>query len=276
MKRLIILVVILLANLFIWSAVFSSGPRDFARVVFLDVGQGDAIFIEAPNGNQMLIDGGRDQKVLSELRHFMPWFDREIDVVLATHPDADHIGGLTSVIDRYKVNVFLETENESETAIYKLLDSLLDEHISHQVKARAGQIIWLDKDMYFIVLFPDRGVENMEANTASIVGKLVYGDSEVMLTGDSPKSIENYLVGQYGEFLDSDILKAGHHGSKTSTAQAFLSVVSPKEVVISAEKNSRYGHPHKEVVDSIKNFGAKLRSTAEEGSVEYILYSTGL
>lgn len=275
MKRVVILALLIIGNIGVWGAV-SSGPlHGEARVVFLNVGQGDAIFIEAPNGNQMLIDGGRDQSVLSELRQVMPFWDRSIDVVLGTHPDADHIGGLLSVVDRYDVDAFLETDNESDSSIYQSLEATVLQRHPAQIDAHAGEIIWLDDDMYFAVLFPDRDVEGVDSNTSSIVGQLVYGDTQVMLTGDSPQAIENYLVLMYGDKLQSEILKAGHHGSRTSTSPAFLADVAPKEVVISAGKDNSYGHPHQEVVDLIKNFGAHIESTAEEGRIEYALYPDG-
>jgi len=273
MRRLFILLICLVANILIWQSVYAL-QHQTARIVFLNVGQGDAIYIESPSGNQMLVDGGRDQAVLSELRRVMPWWDRSIDLVLATHPDADHIGGLADIFARYRIDAFISSGNESDTAAFDALERSVNAEHAQRVEARRGQVVWLDDDMYFAVLFPEHDAAEMEANASSIIGKLVYGESGVMLSGDAPSAIEQYLVSRYGDRLESEILKAGHHGSHTSTAPGFLAHVSPQEVVISAEKDSRYGHPHREVVELISAFGAEMEETAH-GRVEYELYLDG-
>lgn len=274
-KRLSILLVIILGNIGVWSFVTAEEDGDVVKVYFLDVGQGDAIFIEAPGGKQMLIDGGRDQSVLSELGKVMPFWDRSIDIVLATHPDADHIGGLTDVLERYDVDVFIDSGNVGDTETYAYMEKLADEEGAEEIEAKAGQVIWLGDDAYVAILFPDRDVSHVESNTASIVTQLNYGDTQVLLTGDSPQEIEWHLVATYGDALQSEILKAGHHGSRTSTGALFLERVSPEEVVISAGKDNRYGHPHKEVTDLVESFGAELVSTAEEETIEYLLHPDG-
>ncbi len=247
-------------NIFIWNVIFSN-DRDKLTVSFLNVGQGDAIFVEAPNGNQVLIDGGPNKSVLSELGKIMPFWDRSIDVVIATHPDKDHIGGLPKILKRYDVDYIFETDVVADTAIYGEFEKQIDEAGVQKIKARRGQMIWLDGDVYIQILFPDRDVSELEANTASIIARLVYSETEFMFMGDSTKSIENYLVQNYGEGLQSDVLKLGHHGSKTSTSELFLGYVSPMLAIISAGKNNRYGHPHKEVIDILKRFGIKSEST---------------
>ncbi|PIR38826.1 MAG: hypothetical protein COV34_00285 [Candidatus Zambryskibacteria bacterium CG10_big_fil_rev_8_21_14_0_10_42_12] len=274
-KRLFILIMIVLGNMGVWSYVVAEKPREGVKVAFLDVGQGDAIFIEAPNGKQMLIDGGRDQTVLRELRKVMPFWDRSIDIVLATHPDADHIGGLIDVLERYEIDVFIDSGNIGETETYEYIEELADLEGAEEIEGKAGQIVWLSDDVYFAILFPDRDVSGVESNTASVVGQLVYGETQVLLTGDSPQEIEWHLVATYGEKLESEILKAGHHGSRTSTGALFLNEVAPEEVVISAGKDNRYGHPHKEVVDFVESFGAEIVNTGEIGRIEYVLYPDG-
>jgi len=117
------------------------------------------------------------------------------------------------------------------------------------------------------VLFPNQDVSNWETNRASIVAKLVYGDKSFLLTGDSPIKTENILLNLDKEILDSDVLKAGHHGSRTSTSLSFAEVVSPEYAVISAGKDNSYGHPHKEVLDILKKVGSKILSTAESGTI---------
>lgn len=238
-------------------------------VVFLDVGQGDAIFIQSPTGVQMLIDSGRDNGVLRQLGEVMSFSDREIDYVLATHPDADHIGGLGAVLERFSVLEFIRTENESETGVWEVAVRKLEQEEAVVHYARRGQRYDLGAGVFLEILFPDIDASQLESNTASIVAKLVYGDTAFMLTGDSPKSIEEYLVLIEGENLNSDVLKVGHHGSRTSTSELFLAEVDPDYAVISAGSDNSYGHPHLEVTDALFNFGVQPLNTAENGKVVF-------
>ncbi len=254
-------------NIFIWSTVFAREQGGMLTVAFLDVGQGDAIFIEAPNGNQILIDGGSNSAVIRELGKVMSFFDRSIDVVVATHPDKDHIAGLIDVFKRFDIDIYFDPQVNHNTGEYKtLLDMVEKEGIATTI-ARRGTKIVLGDGVYAEILFPDRDVSNVESNLTSIVLRVVYGETEVMLTGDSPKSIEKYLVSIDGSNLESDLLKAGHHGSKTSSAESFVGFVNPKFVIISAGKDNRYGHPHKEVMDIFKRLRIKTISTAEIGTI---------
>ncbi|MFT5359741.1 MAG: competence protein ComEC [Candidatus Paceibacteria bacterium] len=239
---------------------------EYMAVSFLDVGQGDAIFIEAPNGVQMLIDSGPDNSVLQELSKVMPFWDRSIDVVVATHPDKDHIGGFPELFKRFKVGYVLDTEVISDTGIYREYLSQREKIDAKKLSSEAGQVIVLDKKsgVYVEVLFPGENIENIkDKNDTSIVLRVVYGESEVLLTGDASKKVEKFLVSKYGSRLESDILKLGHHGSKTSTSESFLETVSPKMAVVSAGEGNRYGHPHDDVVDKVKNLGLDIYSTSE-------------
>jgi len=270
LKKNFILILIgslLAVNIFIWYAVVAESHGGELTIAFLDVGQGDAIFIEAPNGNQALVDGGSNKKVLRQLGGVMPFYDRSIDLVLATHPDKDHIGGLPDVLERYKIGVVIASDVESDTSIYNEFEKIIDDKEIKKIFARTGQIIWLSDDAYIEILFPDRSTIGMESNTASIVARLVYGNTEVLLTGDSPKSIEKYLTAQYGEKLHSDVLKLGHHGSRTSTSEFFLSAVNPQFAIISAGVDNRYGHPHKEVTEMLKEFEIPSLATYKSGTV---------
>lgn len=238
------------------------------RVAFLDVGQGDAILITSPTGAQMLIDGGKDRSVLRELSKQMNPLDRTIEVVVETHPDADHIGGLPYVLQHYHVGAYISPGVKNDTnQTLALVDAVKKEPGMKAVYARRGMQIDLGGEAYADVLFPDRDISGIETNTGSVVMRLVYGNTEFMLTGDSPETIENYLVSLDGNTLQSDVLKAGHHGSRTSSGEAFLEAVNPSVVVISAGKKNSYGHPHEEVVERVEKKGAKIFSTLGEGAV---------
>jgi competence protein ComEC len=251
---------------FVWYAVFAESKQDLT-VAFLDVGQGDAILIDTAGDRQILIDGGPNKKVLSELSKILPFYDRSIDVVIATHPDQDHIGGLLDVLERYKVNLVIEPGLESATAVYKGLENLIEEKGVKKILARRGMKLALSDGAYLLVLFPDRGVSGMDTNDASIVAKLVYGDTSFLLTGDSPQKIENYLASIDANRLKTNVLKLGHHGSKTSSSETFLGYANPDYAIISAGKDNRYGHPHQETLDILKRFEIKTLRTDKLGAI---------
>jgi len=243
---------------------------DDLRVTFLNVGQGDSVLIEAPTGEQVLIDGGPDRSVLRELPKVIGPLDRSIDLLIATHPDKDHIAGLADVFARYEVLGLLEPDVQSDTSYAQALSyAASTEKGANTITARRGMRIHIGEEVYADVLFPDRDVELIETNTGSIIVQLVYGDTEFMLSGDSPLSIENWLVALDGEELESDVLKAGHHGSRTSTSEAWIQAVAPSYVVVSAGDGNSYGHPHKEVVERITASGAQMLSTMK-GSVSFV------
>jgi len=261
--------VLFLANLFVWNAIFAESRNGVLTVAFLDVGQGDAIFIEAPNGNQLLIDGGPDRSVLRELSSVMPFYDRSIDVVVATHPDKDHVHGLIDVMKRFDVRYFFEPGTESDTSSYRALKEEVEKSSTEKILARRGMRVHLDEDAFLEILFPDRDVSGVETNTASIVAQLHYGGTTFLLAGDSPQSIENYVVSLEGGNLKSDVLKLGHHGSKTSTSEVFLGFVSPRYAIISSGKNNSYGHPHQDVMDTLARFGVDSMRTDALGTVVF-------
>lgn len=258
-----------LFNLFLWGFIYLNSHRKLT-VVFLDVGQGDAIYIETPNGRQVLIDGGADRKVVSQLGNIMPFADKSLDVVLATHPDADHIGGLPYVFDSYKIGAFVDNGASSDTQTYSTLQRKVAEENSLKVRSSRGMKIILDEkeNITLQVLSPYMNTSNLsDTNTGSIVAKLSYGSSTFMLTGDAPQDVENYLVAKDGENLKSTVLKVGHHGSRTSSGEDFLKMVSPEFAVVSTGKNNRYGHPHQEVLDILNKLHIAILRTDTDGTI---------
>lgn len=243
------------------------------KVVFLDIGQGDAIYIEAPNGRQMLVDSGRDARILSKLSKVMPYGDRSLDIIIFTNPDADHIGGFESVLDTYKVDLVLESGTKSTTQTYRTLSDKIKKQNIKDVLARSGMKIFLDQDrgIYFDILFPDRDVSLWERNDGSVVGRLVYKESSFMLMGDATKYTE-LLISQNknNTTLESDVLKLGHHGSHTSSSSLWLQKVKPKWAIISAGKNNRYGHPHADIISRLKNLAIPYLVTYEEGDIKFV------
>lgn len=247
-----------------------TASQHILTVAFLDIGQGDSIFIQTPSGRQILIDGGPNRKVISELSTVMPPFDRSIDIVINTHPDKDHIGGLPDVLQKYKVSAVIDPHIGVDKGVYAEYEKEIEEKHIPYITARRGQTIDFGDGTSLQILFPDHDVSKLkDANDGSVIAHLVYGETEVMLTGDAPKSVETYLVGLNEANLKSDILKAGHHGSRTSSGENFVHAVAPIYAVISAGKDNSYGHPHKETMDTFTKLGIQTFSTAEEGRVVF-------
>lgn len=268
------IVVLLAITVVIWVAVTQAATGGELRVTFLDIGQGDAIFIQSPSGAQMLIDGGKNRAVIRQLSKVMPLFDRSIDVVLGTHPDADHIGGLPDVLKRYRASLIVHSSVLDPGGVdAQAFDAAIareKEDGAAEMTAERGQVIDLGDGARFEILFPDREVANVETNLGSIVGRLVYGDTSFMLTGDSPKEIEQYLVQLDGTNLQSNVLKAGHHGSRTSSSLSFVGFVSPEYAVFSRGCDNSYGHPHEEVVATMAGLGIPTLDTCLDGDVTFV------
>src|SRR3990167_8590329 len=246
-----ILGLLLVAAILIWLAVFSQPRAGLLEVDFFDVGQGDAIFIETPKGYQVLIDGGPDASVLEKLGKEMPFYDRSIDLIILTHPEADHITGLIEVLKNYQIGQILENGFKRETAGYKEWQRL--------IKGKKIRILWPNETA--VSSSPE------SSNNISVVSQLIYGQREFLFTGDIEKQVELNLA-VAGIDLESDVLKVAHHGSKTSTNQLFLEKVNPNIAVISAGDKNPYGHPHQEVLERLKN--VKTYRTDQNGNIEIL------
>lgn len=271
--KIYFVLILLLINITIFYSIHYISDRKMT-VAFLDVGQGDATFIKVPGGVQALVDGGANSQVLRELGKVMPFYDRSINVVVATHADQDHIGGLIEVLKRFKVDLFIRSNATSSSAVYIELENLIKEKKIKEEVIMSPEILFLGPGAELDILFPTQDTAGWETNDASIVSKLVYGRNSFLLTGDSPQLIEKYLVSKYGDFLDSDVLKVGHHGSKNSSAELFVGTVSPTYAVISAGLNNRYGHPAPEVLDILKDFSSQILETLGQGMI--VFQSDGL
>lgn len=271
-QRLLLLTfaLLVLVTLAIWVPILTTESSKNLTVSFLDVGQGDAIFIQTPSGRQILVDGGKGNAVLRELGKVMPFFDRSIDIVIATHPDADHVGGLIEVFKRYNVELFMRPGVTHDTPATESLFATLNGMQVEEILARRGQTINFGDGAYLTIFFPDRDVSELEPNDTSVIIKVGLGKHAFMLTGDSPKRIEEYLVSLDGEQLRSDVLKVGHHGSKTSSSELFIGYVNPEYGVLSRGCGNRYGHPHQEVLDTLKQFEVEVVDTCTDGRVTFV------
>lgn len=261
---------LIIAFIFVFYIYKDAKSKKYLRVVFLDVGQGDSIFIEAPNKKQILIDGGPDAKVLAQLSKVMPFYDRTIDLVIATHNDADHIGGLPLVFDYYKISNFIGNGASSSSSNYKVLKQKIDNNKVDEIVAKKGTKIILDKEnnIYLDILFPNMDIAKMDSNDGSIVSRLVYNEDTFLFMGDATVYTENLIKWSTDKSeIESDVLKLGHHGSRTSSSQFWLEEVSPRVVIISAGKNNNYGHPHNEILDRLKLLKIPYLTTYNNGNI---------
>lgn len=232
------------------------------QVHFIDVGQGDSILIESPSGKTMLIDGGvkgAGQQIVSYLKELGI---NKLDIVVATHPDADHIGGLIPVLDNMTIEQFYDSGKVHTSQTFEEMLTRIDEkNIPYHVP-KIGDDIEFDKDVNVKVLNAnDQATDN---NDASIVLKMTYGNVSFLLTGDAGVALEKEML-RYD--VKATVLKAGHHGSNTSSSEEFIQAVKPEVTILSYGEDNKYGHPHAEIVDRLQAIGSKIYATADLGTI---------
>jgi competence protein ComEC len=259
--------ILLLANCFVWYIFSTLQPTDHVTIAFLNIGQGDAIYIESPTHNQMIIDGGPPRTILGELRKVMPFYDRDIDTLLVSNPDKDHIAGFINVLENYTVHQVIEPGTLKDTDIYKKLEQDIIAEPAQRILARRGMVFDLGSGALLTILYPDKDVSDQSPNEGSIIARLTYGSTSVMFTGDAPNKTEEYELGLDGDNVRSDILKAGHHGSKTSADENFIKAVNPKWAIISAGFHNQYGHPNKETTELFNKLHVPYLITYERGTI---------
>lgn len=271
-RQYIVLGMLALVTLGIWAAVLAEGRAGLLTVAVMDVGQGDSIYIQSPTGVEVLVDGGPDSSVLRVLPDLMRPFDRTLDTVIETHPDADHIAGLVDVVERYTVRAFIEPGVPKETATFAALLRNVEERGVPHLVARRGMRLELGGGTILEVLYPDRDVSTIspsKSNDGGIVMRLTYGEASMLLTGDTSSKVEAQLIKLEGTALDTDILKVGHHGSRTSTSDVFVKAVTPAAAIISVGRRNTYGHPTQDVLKTLSNNNVKTLRTDEEGTVVF-------
>lgn len=242
------------ASILVWWATLSQ-PDGYLHVRFLDVGQGDGIFIQTPSGRQVLVDGGSDPQVLfNELGEAMPFWDRSIDMLLLSHPDLDHMGAQLAVPERYEVSqAVVSTVTLTDADGQAWVDATRTAAIPVAVQGAGGWIDLGDGIALWFLWPPDAsilaqtGIDLTDKNEQSLVAMLVYGDLRLLLTGDAGLPAERAMI-RTAAPLGAQILKVGHHGSNSSTGADFVTKVNPSMAVIQVGQN-RYGHPTQEVLD---------------------------
>lgn len=255
-----------------YASLFARLQTQGLKVWFFEVGQGDAIFIETPNGQQILVDGGPNNSILQKLSSVMlPW-DHTIDAIVVTHPDADHITGLVSVLERYDVSMVYETGVRGGTPMIQALEQAIAVEQSQNKIVRKGQLYNWDGVQVFVRWPSEEAIQTQkDRNNTSIALEIVYGNTSVLLTGDAEESVEDEISSSAG---DIDVLKVGHHGSKTSTSFQLLKKVTPEVAVIPVGLDNNYGHPHPIVLERLKEAGARIFRTDFDGDI--LLISDGV
>jgi competence protein ComEC len=266
-KSFLILLTLLILNLLVLPFVILLSFGAYLEVSFFDVGQGDSIFIKTPNNYQVLIDGGPNYtSVLNGLSREMPFNDKEIDLVILSHPESDHMTGLLSVLENYKVDNIIWTGIEKEGVKFETWKRMIREEGANIYYAKLGDKVIMG-DTILDIINPKESLTGKtfkESNDTAVVSKLSYKDSSFLFTGDISSKIESGLTD-----IDVDVLKVPHHGSKYSTSEDLLSKTSPLISVIQVGKNS-YGHPTKEVLTRLDNFGIKVLRNDINGDIKIV------
>jgi len=268
-KNRIVLVVVLVANIFSWSVVFETSQDKGLEVCFLDIGQGDSIFIETLQGHQILIDGGPDDSVLEKLENKMPFWDRTIDLIILTHSDKDHVFGLIEVLKNYEVENILWTGVQGKSLLFERWLEAIEKEGAKIWIAKQGLNIEMSTYQNINILYPFESLENRivsNINDSSVVVMLNTGAEKILFTGDISKRAEGLLVEEEVS-LRANILKVAHHGSKTSSSEKFLEAVKPNLAIISVGRDNSFGHPAPEVLARLEEFGIKVLQTSKEKDI---------
>jgi len=261
-------------NIVIWISVLEKENQPDLRVSFLNVGQGDSIFIEAKNGTQILIDGGPNSRILSQLAELLPYYDRSIDVVVLTHPHADHVTGLIDVLGRYEVGIVIEsgvlyhTSEAKEFA--RLVEKLTESKSMKRVIIDEPTALSFFDGAELKFIHPDSSYEGKElknVHDSALVSELQYQNKKFLFMADAGKKLELSIL-DHKSINDINVLKVSHHGSRYSSTENFLRATEPEYAVISVGRN-RYGHPHPDVLSRLATVGAKLFRTDLDGTITF-------
>lgn len=246
----------------------SAGTEFTDQVFFYDVGQGDATHIRSSE-TDILIDGGRSKKVLEYLGETIPYFENTIEFLILTHPDYDHQYGLYEVVQKYDYQTIFETDSACDKKLCDKWDGVVKQE-KVEVADRSDRIELENGYVEFLYPYEEiQGKEVEDHNDASVIVCAVIYDTRILLTGDASKEIEEELVEKdaLGSCSDTDVLKVGHHGSKTSTSPQLLERITPEYAIISAGAYNDYGHPHYDVLENLRNAGVTIFRTDTSGTI---------
>ncbi len=242
------------------------------HITFFDIGQGDSALLQYQDFS-LLVDGGPGNYLSSRIGKRLPFFDRELDLVVATHPQEDHFFGLVKVTESIKVERVLVSQKESENQKYNEWIEWLERKKIPVLFAYDVDKIQVDNMFSVKVLYPKEEsdvVNTKNANNSCVVLLVSFGDTDILFTCDIEEPTEKLLLEKYGKKLDVEILKTAHHGSDTSSNKDFLQILTPETAIISVGKNNRYGHPSRRVLNRLEQMGVKIFRTDVDGDVELV------
>jgi len=270
----IILILLLSLTFLVWSKVAKSPTASNVSVYFLDVGQGDAALIQKGN-YQILIDGGPDDKVLTGLGKVMPLTDRKIEVMILSHPHADHLVGLNQILDRYEIGqIYMTGVLYTSNQYLEFLSKIKEKNITANTSLVGDEFKPFDGST-FTFLWPgdqyrEKEIDNL--NNSSIVSKFCYLQKCVLLTGDIETDAQSEMFAYYSkniEIFKSDILKIPHHGSINGINESLLNIVAPKEAIIEVGADNKFGHPHKQTIDLLEKSNIRIHRTDRDGTIKF-------
>ena len=242
-------------------------------VHIIDVGQGDSIFIHTLENKRILIDAGDEEAEHTVYSYLKRKGVKKIDVLIATHPDTDHIGSMDYIIDKFKISHFYMPEAKTDSeAFYNLLDSCKEKNLKIEYLTK-GDILKIDSSTTMEILSPSTITDKNNLN--SIVSLLNYSGYEFLFTGDAEKENESEILSSCN-LPDIEFLKAGHHGSSSSSTKEFVERVKPEAVAISCGYNNDYGHPHRSVLDTFRENGSVVYRTDKNGTLVFYCDENGI
>jgi competence protein ComEC len=265
MRPKIILFVLIGFNTILFSSLDDSGllPDNYLSVLMIDVGQGDSFLIKFPNSQTALVDAGNTtstfdtgERVIIPLLNYLGI--KKIDYGIVSHIDADHYGGFVALILDNKIGEIFKPEIDSSLSKDKRFEDFLRERGVPVKYFREEKLGIGNTALYFLYDENIKSISGLSTNDRSGIFKLVYGKTSFLFTGDVEKKVESFYAGKYRHFLDSDVLKAGHHGSKTSSSDEFLKYVTPEYSLISAGFKNKFGHPAEAVIQRLEGYGSKI------------------
>ncbi|EKE14424.1 MAG: hypothetical protein ACD_12C00515G0004 [uncultured bacterium] len=285
-KKIFLFLIFLLGSILILLGLiyFQEGKRvgaireSYLRVSFLDIGQGDSILIQTPGNQDILIDGGPDNSVVDKLGRTLPFYDRDIELMILTHAHADHICGLVEVLKRYEVKqVLYSGKVDNNSACFLAWLDIIEEKNIPLTVALAGQNISLAQGLDMKILYPEEdltGQKLKDLNDSSVVTLLDFKEIEFLFTGDAPQEIEEKLIEEKLEKVE--VLKMGHHGSKYSTSEEFLDAINPEYAVIQSGQDNKYGHPHFITLRKLEKRGVEILRNDICGNIYFETDGEGL
>jgi Predicted hydrolase (metallo-beta-lactamase superfamily) len=268
MKRLFLLLIIFIGIWYFYLSYCDWFRTDCFKVVFFDVGQGDSILIIAPGGKTILIDGGPDDKVLRGLGEVMPFWWRQIDLMIITHAHDDHTTGLIEVERRYQIKQVLYNNLKTKTSALDIIIKLFKEKRIKTTQAEPGMSFKFDNDCSLNILAASKEL-NLDENDYSIVTSFNCLNKKILLVGDAGIKIEKELLNQNID-LKSDIFKISHHGSVTANSEAFLKAIKARVVAISVGINNKFNHPSAVILDRLQNLPVDIYRTDVAGTMVFL------